>query len=184
MTELADRLYERLLILRCQTGDETAFAELVERYDRRLRYYLRKMLRGEDRLDDLAQEVWFDVFRGLPQLAEPGAFSAWFYRLARARVYREFRKRRLPVRPLQEAEPVIANGEPDRFCAEDARRIHEALDELQPEHREVMVLRFLEEMPYEDIARVTGSPLGTVRSRLHHAKRALRRALERMNIHE
>jgi RNA polymerase sigma-70 factor (ECF subfamily) len=149
-----------------------------------LRYYLRKMLRAEDRLDDLAQEVWLNVFRGVPRLADPGAFCAWFYRLARDRVCRDFRKQRLPVRPLAETEPTVANGEPDSFDADDARRVHLALDELEPEHREVLVLRFLEEMPYEDIARVTGSPLGTVRSRLHYAKRALRRALERMNIHE
>src|SRR5438067_7021192 len=100
MTDLADRLYERLLVLRCQTGDGAAFAELVERYDRRLRYYLRKMLREPDRLDDLAQEIWFDVFRGVPNLTEPAAFRAWFYRLARDRVYREYRKRRLPLEPL------------------------------------------------------------------------------------
>src|SRR5713226_7808766 len=123
MTDLADRLYERLLVLRCQTGDGAAFAELVELYDRRLRYFLRKMLREADRLDDLAQEVWFDVFRGVPQLADPGAFGAWFYRLARDRVYREFRKRRLPVRPLDETEPAVPNGEPDNFSAEDARRV-------------------------------------------------------------
>lgn len=184
MTDLADRLYERLLVLRCQTGDGAAFAELVERYDRRLRYFLAKMLREPDRLDDAAQEVWFDVFRAVPRLADPGAFRAWLYRLARDRVYREFRKRRLPCRPLDEAGPVAANGEADDFSPEDAARVHRALDELEPEHREVLVLRFLEEMPYEDIARVTGCPLGTVRSRLHYAKRALRRVLERTKTHE
>jgi RNA polymerase sigma-70 factor (ECF subfamily) len=61
--------------------------------------------------------------------------------------------------------------------AEDAQRIHAALDELAAEHREVLVLRFLDELTYEDIALVTGCPIGTVRSRLHYAKSALRRAL-------
>jgi RNA polymerase sigma-70 factor (ECF subfamily) len=87
-------------------------------------------------------------------------------------------------RPLKEAELTVGNGEPDDFSAEDAARVHRALDELEPEHREALVLRFLEEMSYEDMARVTGCPLGTVRSRLHYAKRALRRALERINLHE
>jgi RNA polymerase sigma-70 factor (ECF subfamily) len=171
-------------VLRCQTGDGDAFAELVQRYDRRLRYYLRKMLQNTNRLDDVAQEVWLDVFRSLSRLAEPGAFCAWFYRVAHAQVCREFRKRRVLCRPLEEAELTVSNGEADDFSAEDAAGVHRALDELEPEHREALVLRFLEEMSYEDMARVTGCPLGTVRSRLHYAKRALRRALESMNPHE
>ena len=64
MTDEADRLYERLLVLRCQAGDEGAFAELVERYQPRLRYYLRKMLFGLREPDDVLQEVhriYFDV---------------------------------------------------------------------------------------------------------------------------
>jgi RNA polymerase sigma-70 factor (ECF subfamily) len=59
------------------------------------------------------------------------------------------------------------------------RRIHAALDELPPEQREVLVLRFLEEMSYEEIARVVGCQLGTVRSRIFYGKRALRQVLER-----
>jgi RNA polymerase sigma-70 factor (ECF subfamily) len=71
-----------------------------------------------------------------------------------------------------------------RWSAEDAEYIHAALDSLAPEHREVLLLRFIEEMTYEDIARVTGLPVGTVRSRLHYAKRALRCVLERMNPYD
>jgi RNA polymerase sigma-70 factor, ECF subfamily len=67
---------------------------------------------------------------------------------------------------------------------DDAESVHAALDELAPEHRDVLVLRFLEDMTYEDIARVTGCPIGTVRSRIHYAKRALRCALERMGGHD
>jgi RNA polymerase sigma-70 factor (ECF subfamily) len=177
----ADRLYERVLVLRCQTGDETAFAELVARYSARLRYYLRKMLGDAHAAEDLLQEVWLDVFRGLARLADVAAFPAWLYRLARDRVYRELRRRR-PHRSLQD-DPA-EEGPEEEFSAEDAEQIHAALDRLSPEQREVLVLRFLEDMSYEDIARVAGCPLGTVRSRLHHAKRALRALIERSNVHE
>jgi RNA polymerase sigma-70 factor (ECF subfamily) len=75
-------------------------------------------------------------------------------------------------------ERQLANGQPEpEFTAEDAAQIHAALDRLPAHQREVLVLRFLEDMSYEDIARVIGCPLGTLRSRLHHAKRALRDAL-------
>jgi RNA polymerase sigma-70 factor, ECF subfamily len=181
MADLADRLYEQVLVLRCQTGDEAAFAELISRYHHRLHYFVRKLLAGAESTEDVLQDVWLDVFRGLPQLTEPGAFAAWLYRVARDRAFRLLRRRHqfrpAPLPPEELAEP---EKETD-FSPEDAGHIHVALDELSPEHREVLVLRFLEEMAYEDIARVTGCPVGTVRSRLHHAKRALRRILERGN---
>jgi RNA polymerase sigma-70 factor (ECF subfamily) len=184
MPDPADRLYERLLVLRCQTGDETAFAALVEGYSPRLRYYLRKLLdRDADRADDLLQEVWFDVFRGVPRLADPAAFPAWLYRIARDRALRELRKRRPTQRPLVEADLANSTGDVE-FSPEDAARIHTALGKLAPEHREVLVLRFLEAMSYEDIAQIVGAQLGTVKSRLYYAKRALRRVLEERSDRE
>jgi RNA polymerase sigma-70 factor (ECF subfamily) len=183
MTESAERLYERVLILRIQTGDEAAFAELVERYHARLRYYLRKMLGDSHQADDALQDVWLDVFRALPRLADPGAFAAWLYRIARDRAFRMLRRRRLPTQSL-EAVALEATDTEDEFSPEDAAAIHALLDQLKPEHREALLLRFLENMSYEQIASVANVPVGTVRSRLHHAKRELRRLLERTNNHE
>jgi RNA polymerase sigma-70 factor (ECF subfamily) len=182
MTNSADRLHERVLVLRCQAGDEAAFEELVGNYSQRLRYYLRKMVSDADRAEDLLQDVWLDVLRGLARLADPGAFPAWLYRIARDRAYRELRKRRATVHFVEEMEVAAETGDELRW--EDAEAIHAALDELAPEHCEVLVLRFLEDMTYEDIAAVTGCPVGTVRSRLHYAKRALRSSLERISGHE
>jgi RNA polymerase sigma-70 factor (ECF subfamily) len=177
MTDQTERLYERILILRCQAGDEPAFAEVVERYSPRLRYYLCKMLGNHHAAEDALQEVWLDVFRSLPRLADVGAFTAWVYRIARDRAFRTARQRRDHCSLVESDEPADREDGPD-FSAADAEAIHRALDELAAEHREVLVLRFLEEMSYEDIARVAGCELGTVRSRLHYAKRALRRVLE------
>jgi RNA polymerase sigma-70 factor (ECF subfamily) len=182
MSDAADRLYERVLVLRCQTGDEAAFAELVGRYGPRLRYYLGKVLGRAAAADDLLQEVWLAVFRGLGQLNAPAAFAAWLYRIARDRACRHLRRRPPPV-PLED-EPADPGPDEDEFSAEDAEQIHAALDRLPAGQREVLVLRFLEGMAYEDIARVAGCNLGTVRSRLHYAKRALRRLLERTNAYE
>jgi RNA polymerase sigma-70 factor, ECF subfamily len=177
MTDAADRLYESLLVLRCQAGDEAAFAEIVERYGPRLRYFVRKLLGAAD-AEDVLQDVWLDVYRGLGRLADAGALPAWLYRVARDRAYRVLRRRRGASVPLDVNGLVDDSAEPE-FSAEDAARIHDALRDLEPEHREVLILRFLEEMNYEDIARVVGCPVGTVRSRLHYGKRALRRQLER-----
>jgi RNA polymerase sigma-70 factor (ECF subfamily) len=185
MADLEKRLYEQVLVLRCQTGDETAFAQLVDRFGPRLRYYLQKTFGRRDGVEDVLQEVWFTVFRKVGDLADPGAFTTWLYRIAQRRANDVLRKRRLPSRSVEEAEQVSDPGalEPD-FSAEDGQRLHRALDELTLEHREDLVLRFLEDMTYEDIAAVTDCQVGTVKSRLWYAKRALRRVLEGTMIHD
>lgn len=180
MSDEARRLYERLLVLRSQTGDAQAFRELVDACDRRLRYYLRKLVARPDRVDDLVQEVWIDVFRQLPRLQDAGAFTTWLYRIARGQAALHVRrsgKESQFVDGAQLAETAALEEEPD-FAPEDARRIHAALDRLPPEQREVILLRFLEDLSYEEIGQVVGVPPGTVRSRIHYAKRTLRQWLD------
>jgi RNA polymerase sigma-70 factor (ECF subfamily) len=184
MSDQADRIYEQVLVLRCQAGDEAAFAELVGLYGRRLRYYVRKML-GHADAEDVLQDIWLDVYRSVPRLVNAAAFPAWIYRIARDRTYRELRKRYRAPQPLADEDVAeISDHDAGEFTAEDAERVHAALDRLAPEQREVLVLRFLEDMTYEDIARVLGCRLGTVRSRIHYGKRALRQLLERTCHHE
>lgn len=178
MPDIRDDLELRLLVLRCQTGDEEAFAEIVGRFHRRLRYFLAKMLPPNADADDVMQEVWLEAYRGLRRLKETGAFIAWLYRLARRRVYRVWN--RIDREPIVEAEITDAVAvEADVLDTADAEWIHRGLDHISPEHREVLVLRFLEEMTYDEIAAVTGAELGTVRSRLHYAKKQLHTILSR-----
>jgi RNA polymerase sigma-70 factor (ECF subfamily) len=184
MIDTADRIYERVLVLRCQSRDEAAFAELVERYQPRLRYYLRKLLGDLQNAEDALQDVWLDVFRSVSRLAEAGAFRAWLYRIARDRAFRQLRQRRPPYQPLEDVDLIDGQTEEAPYTLEDVERIHAALDALSPEHREGLVLRYVEDMNYEEIARVVGCQVGTVRSRLHYAKHALRGVLERMNVHD
>ena len=178
MTDPTEQIYERLLVIRCQTGDETALAELMERYSPRVRYFVRKLLGSLDGADDVLQDVWLDVYRHVIKLAEPVAFRAWLYRIARDRSFGMLRKHRR-FEPFPAGGEVADESPDDDFTTEDAARIHAALDQLPPDQREVLVLRFLEEMSYDEIARVAGCLPGTVRSRIHYGKRALRRLLER-----
>ena len=181
---MADRLnsfYWKVLVVRCQIGDCSAFEELVAACQPRLRGFLFKLVGGLEAVDDLAQEVWVDVFHDLPRLANPDAFLPWFYRIARNRAYRLFRRRGQTVESLDAQEMTVAEEEDpaDEFTAEDAKAVHEALDRISPEHREVLLLRFMEDMSYDDIAAVVGCHVGTVKSRLHHAKQTLRAILEK-----
>jgi RNA polymerase sigma-70 factor (ECF subfamily) len=184
MTEIAERVYRSLLVVRCQAGDRAAFEELVELYQPRLFYFLSKMVGDRDDAEDLQQEVWFDVYRGLAKLANPAAFVVWLYQIARHKALRAVRRRGPTVVSLEGIELAQEDDTDDDFSAEDAQLIHEGLEKLAPEQREVLLLRFAEGMTYEEIARVTGCQLGTVRSRLYYAKRALRRIVEATAQHE
>jgi RNA polymerase sigma-70 factor (ECF subfamily) len=171
-------LYSRLLVIRCQAGDAAALEELIATHQPRLRAFLHKMRRGQS--DDLAQDVWLDVFRDVRQLADPGAFVPWLYRIARNHVYRAIYRRR--PWPSQIEGDDVAVDEPDEaFGPEDAAAVHAALDELSPEQREVLLLRFMEDLSYEQIAAAVGCNVGTVRSRIHNAKRRLKETIEQGN---
>ncbi len=178
MPDAAEQIYEQVLVTRCQAGDEEAFAELVGRYHARMAYFVRRMLGDASAADDVLQETWLAAFHGLARLRSPGAFRVWLYRIARDKACHALRRRHAWVELGEEAAaPNAADDEP-RFTPEQAGAIHRCLARLTPLHREVLVLRFLEDMTYEDIAAVTGCPVGTVRSRIHYGKWALRREME------
>src|SRR3954468_20301356 len=121
MTDQADLIYERLLVVRAQAGDDAAFAELVERFSPRLRYFLRKLLPSAHDAEDALQDVWLDALRALPRLNDPQALVAWLYRIARDRAFARLRKARLHE-PLPD-DSILADNAPDDdndFSAEDA----------------------------------------------------------------
>jgi RNA polymerase sigma-70 factor (ECF subfamily) len=111
-------------------------------------------------------------------LLDTTKFRPWAFRIARDRVYKEFRRRKLAIEPLRDSEPE-AIDETEEALPIEPEDLQHALNALSADHREVLVLRFLEEMNYEEIAQITGSTLGTVRSRLHYGKRALKIVLEK-----
>lgn len=186
MKDAAAQLYERFLILRCQAGDDSALCELIARYSPGLRFFLRKMIRQDAGADDLLQETWFEAYRKINSLQRPEAFAAWIYRIARDKAYRELRRRSPVSTPVDHglAEALTTETDEDEFSPEEAAQVRAALDELPQEQREVLVLRFIEEMSYEQIAEVIECPVGTVRSRIHYAKGALRRKIESITAKE
>jgi RNA polymerase sigma-70 factor, ECF subfamily len=177
MSDEAERLYERLLVLRCQTGDDDAYRELVARFGPRLQYFLRKLSPRTDRAEDLVQETWIDVLRQLPRLKDAGAFTTWLYRIAHGKAMLD--GRRSGREPVYSPEvESLADRDDTTFSPDEAAEIHAALDRLEPLQREVLVLRFLEELSYEEIAEIVDCPVGTVRSRIYYAKAKLKEWLK------
>jgi len=128
--------------------------------------------------EDIFQETWLTVIRRVQSLRQLDAFVVWLYRIARNKVYEQLRNKRM-VSKLNENIVVTENETESRaFSAEDAAEVHRCLKLLHPQHKEVLILRFLEQMSYEQIAQVLDCNPGTVKSRIYYAKRALREKME------
>jgi RNA polymerase sigma-70 factor (ECF subfamily) len=178
MTNTA-KIREEWIALRCQSGEPEAFRELVDLMEDRLLYYIHRILPGESDAYDVLQEVWIAVFRKIRGLRDATAFRAWIYRIAHDKAVGQVRRRAARDR-LEEAvaEDAASESDDNAWEAMDAARVHELLQKLEPAHREVLTLYFLEDMKYEEIAGVVGCSVGTVKSRLHYAKASLRRMME------
>ena len=173
-----DKLIEQVLILRCQIGDKDALAGLIERYQAPLRYFISRLSANPETAEDIFQDTWLTVIRRIHTLKKIDAFSTWLYRIARNKVYQQFRRKR-KLSELNENITVPNNTENDVFSTEDAAKVHRCLKGLLPEYREVLMLRFLEQMSYEQISQVINCRLGTIKSRIHYAKLALKKELEK-----
>jgi RNA polymerase sigma-70 factor, ECF subfamily len=173
-------VHERMVVVLAQARDQPAFQELVRRYERRVLYYIRRMIGETPDSLDVLQDVWLRVFKTLPRLRAPEAFRVFLYRVAHDVAVDHLRRRRRDV-PVIDGEP-IADDATDPWneleALERSELVHQLLADLSPEHREVLTLRFLESLDVAEIAAVTSTSEGTVKSRLHYAKLALRRRLE------
>lgn len=171
-------LVERTVVLRARAGDRHAFHELVRRYERRLLYYLRRMVDETEALDAL-QDVWLTVFRKIGSLQAPEAFRVWLYKIAHdVAVSHLQRQRRWPQSVDDEPMQSEAIDRWNEFEAlENVELVHTALGQLSPLRREALTLRFLESLDLREMADVLGVELGTVKSRLHYAKLQLREQL-------
>lgn len=169
-----------LLLLRHRSGDPAALAELVALWERPLLYYLRRLLDREADAWDALQETWLRVVRELPRLRDERAFPAWAYTIARHVAYRA-RARTHASEPLPEDDApnaLPATEDPPSLAGFEPLDIHRALATLSLAHREALTLHFLEGFSVAEIGAITGAAEGTVKSRLFHARRALRERLE------
>ena len=176
MAVTPEALSEQMLVIRSQIGDETAFQELLKLYGPRLLLFTQRMMQSSpEQVADVMQEIWIAIYRALPRLLDISKFRPWAFRIARDRIYREYRRRKLLLQPMDEEQIAGLPETEEPNSAADREELLRCLDSISPGHREVLMLRFFDEMSYEEIARVTGSSVGTVRSRIHYGKQALKK---------
>jgi len=165
------------LVERARNGDDVAFSELVD-LDGDLCYGIAyRILRDAERAQDAVQQAFLLAWRELPRLRDPERFSPWLYRLLVNACYEELRRHRRWVSHIR-VLPVDGPSGPDDIVAVDDRdTLDRAFRRLTPEHRAVFVLHHHAGLPLAEVADVVGVPLGTVKSRLHHATRSMRAAI-------
>jgi RNA polymerase sigma-70 factor, ECF subfamily len=173
-----EQAYYELLVFRCKRRDKAALDELVRTWERRLFYYICRLVDDEQDAWDILQETWLKAIRGIGSLREPATLPAWLYRIARNTAMSHLRKRYADKALVETCDPPAEAEDPSGLSFEDAIQVHEALARLSVPHREVLTLFFLEQMSVDEIASIVAAPTGTVKSRLFHAKRALRLLLE------
>jgi len=185
---------ERALVRRLRDRDERAFRELLESHRDRVYNITYRMLGNRAEAEDVAQEVFITVFKTIDSFREESKFSTWLYRVAvnhcKNRIKYLARRHDRDRDELDETSHS-ANGaimnvqlrtpQPDRALegAQMEGILQKAIEGLDDDHRIVVVLRDVEDLSIEEICEITGLPDGTVKSRLHRARLALRKKLQR-----
>ena len=178
MASRQEKIRSAMLVLEHRAGDPAALGKIVRMWERPLLYYLRRLVDREEDAWDLLQEVWCRMMRKMKTLREPSALPAWLYAIARNAARSHLRKS-LSDEGWRDPDPAalenVSDGPVPTFAAEE---LHWALGRLGLLHREALVLHYFEGFSLAEIAGIVGAPVGTVKSRLYHAKKALRAVLE------
>lgn len=187
---------ERKFIERLAERDERAFNELVQLYEARVFRLLLRMLGRRDEAEDMAQEVFVQIFKAIGQFRGDAKLSTWIYRVSvnlcknrmkyLSRRHSDGEDELEPVAErstLDEAKGVTFGdiAQPDRLVEgyQMERVVQRCIAELEPDFREVLILRDVEDLSYEEVSEITGLPDGTVKSRLHRARAMLKMSVER-----
>lgn len=189
--------YEEELVERLKRRDEAAFTELVRLYERQVYQLVLRMLnndRGE--AEDVAQDVFLTVFKAIDQFRGESKLSTWIYRIASNQcknrikyLDRRARGKKTELDELSEHDrlesasmgstAVVARPDQQAEANQMAVILRAAVAELPEEQRELVILRDVENLSYEEIQEITGLAAGTVKSRLHRARLAIAKAIQR-----
>lgn len=169
------------LIARCQQGDEQAFRELVDRHKDMVFAVIARSSAGRSRVEDLAQEVFLKIYRGLPYFRGEAKLTTWIFRIILNLLSEESQRRRgsreVPLEVERPAhEPRAHDRSPSDLELRD--RLEKAMVQLPPHYRLLVAGHYLNDVKYEDLAEALDMPVGTVKTHLHRAKKQLRALLE------
>jgi RNA polymerase sigma-70 factor (ECF subfamily) len=180
---LAEGIGDAECVRRVQQGDTDSFEVLVRRHQKAIFNLVYRLLGNYDEAAEVAQEVFLSAFKSIHQFRGESNFSTWLYRIGlnhastRRKSLHSSQQRHIPL----DGTEVIADGTVDPAKnvehKEIQQRVQQALNSLDPEDARIILLRDLQDVPYEDVAEMLDIPVGTVKSRLHRARQALKTSL-------
>ena len=182
----AKQATDHALAQRAATGDMQSFAELFERHNRRVYSLCLRMTQNVSEAEDLAQEVFVQLFRKIGSFRGESAFTTWLHRLTVNQVLMHFRKKKVrDEKTTEDGETpdqiVTGTDNPNRMPVVDRIALDNAIAQLPPGYRAIFVLHDVEGYEHEEIARMRGCSVGTSKSQLHKARMKLRKLLKQMN---
>ena len=176
---------EEAIIRRCLEGDANSYSTLVDRYKAMVYNLAYRMVGDEDTAKDLAQESFIAAYSGLAQFRFGSKFSSWLYSIALNKCRDHLRMIKETV-STDEIADLIPDGSisPERAAAagQDKDLLQRALNELPADYREVLVLKHIEELSYEDISTITGAGIPALKVRAHRGREMLRKILEKAGV--
>ncbi len=161
-----------MLVLRAQSGDREAVDELVRLWQRRLWRLAYAKLNGQEAAWDVAQDAWLAIIRGLPRLREPEAFGAWAMQIVAKTASERLRRRQIHANAMGRLAASAKRTTPPASAIDG-----QLLSSLPEAQMQALVLYYWERMTVAEIAETLGVPSGTVKSRLYHARMALKQIL-------
>jgi RNA polymerase sigma factor (sigma-70 family) len=183
------------LVAAAVEGDEAAYAQLVDKYQRALFFHIAKLVKDREQIEDLVQEAFMKAFGNLKSYNTDYAFSTWLYRIATNHSIDYLRKRKLQTLSIDEPQKT-KDGEleiqlpdesyiTDRDIIRKQRKqiIHNSIENLPEKYREVIRMRHMEEKSYQEIADILDLPLGTVKAHIFRAREMLYKALKDKRSH-
>ena len=165
-------------------GDEKAYAELSNKYQKPLYFHIRKMIRETDYVEDLVQDIFMKAFKNLKNYKNDYAFSTWLYRIATNHTIDYLRKKKLHTFSIntdssdEDQAPIQLEDEDSHTDEPMIRRqrknkVHEAIDQLPEKYRRIILKRHIEEKSYQEISEEMDIPLGTVKAHIFRARELL-----------
>jgi RNA polymerase sigma factor (sigma-70 family) len=173
------RIADELLVVRCQLGESDAFDTLIELWHRPLWVYIRRMAGRDEDAQDILQDVWLRVIRGIPRLRDGSRLRGWLFGITRRALMDRLRKQyAAPAHDSLDGDDVSV--QPDLIDREaDLRALDAALEAMPLGEREVLTLFYLRDLSLNELAETLGIPVGTAKSRLFRARQMLRTRMER-----
>lgn len=178
------------LVKKAIGGDENAYKQLVEKYERALYFHILKMIKDREQVEDLVQETFVKAFDNLNTYSTNYAFSTWLYRIATNHTIDYLRKKKLETLSIDkprktkdgememQLEDETASTDRNIIRKQRQKIVQNAIDNLPGKYRKVIEMRHMEEKSYKEIADVLDLPLGTVKAHIFRARELLYKALK------